>query len=117
MGLMDIFFKRNIQQADFPDYDEDEDEDYPREDEYSAYVGVIIHFTPHMTYVYISDDYEPESNSYNSNIELYGEHGNTFEVSGNYLNISKVKREEVDTMLKIYQVAELPVPFIKIPVR
>lgn len=80
------------------------------------YVGLVIHFTPHVTYVYISDSNETESNTHQSNIELYNEQDITFEIAGTYTHISNVNRNDVDSILDLYKIAELGVPFVKIQV-
>lgn len=80
------------------------------------YVGLVFHFTPHMTYVYQSESNDIESFDRQSNIEMETESGVVFEVSGNYLHLYDVPKEDVDNMLDLYRIPTLGVPYIKITV-
>ena len=91
-------------------YDED---DETEED----YVGVVIHFTPHRTYVYISQDNDIESNSYNSNIQLFTDFKLSFEVSGSYVLLTDLKRNDIDSVLDMYQLDQMGVPIVRISVQ
>lgn len=76
-------------------------------------VAIVIHYTPHRTYVYISESNNIDSNAEQSNVELW-KNNICFEVSGNYTLINNIPREDKDNILELMQVYQLDVPVVKI---
>lgn len=113
MGFLQALFGSSTDDKDFIDDITDEHEDEINED----VVGIVIHFTPYVTYIYISESDDFEVGTDTSCIGMYDKNEVYYEVSGTYTNISNVKRMHIESILEKLGVTTLGLTTIRISVQ
>lgn len=83
-------------------------------DDYEA--DVLIHFTPQMNYVYISNTCNIHICSDSNTVEVIRD-GVDYTISGSFVVLECIDSRNIDLILNDqYQLNSLPIPFVKIDV-
>lgn len=113
-----MFFNRKKHSKELNPYSTNEQE-YTRnkidvEEDYEA--DVLIHFTPQMNYVYISNTCNIYICSDSNTVEVIRE-GADYTISGSFVVLECIDIRNLDSILNNqYQLNNLPIPFVKIDV-
>ncbi|ATP40674.1 hypothetical protein CSE16_11795 [Solibacillus sp. R5-41] len=113
-----MFFNRKKQSEQLNPYSNNE-QDYSRknidtEEDYN--VDVLIHFTPQMNYVYISNTCNIYICSDSNFVEVIRD-GVDYTISGSFVVLECIDIRNLDSILNNqYQLNNLPIPFVKIDV-
>lgn len=79
-------------------------------------IGIIIHFTPSATCIYISKEGVISSNMASSSISMVDMEGNYIEINGTYIVLEIDGISEIQKQIEKYRLESLGLPIIQIEV-
>ncbi|MEH6941311.1 hypothetical protein [Bacillus sp. JJ722] len=81
--------------------------------EYEETIGVVIHITPAVIYLFISEDGELPSNVNSSSISMRDMEGRYMEIGGSYITLQLDSLNDIDKMIKDYGLDTTNLPVIR----
>lgn len=113
-----MFFNRKKHSVEQNPYRNTEQEyrggNIDNEEDYEA--DILIHFTPQMNYVYVSNSCNIYICTDSNTVEVIRD-GVDYTISGSFVVLECIDSRNIDSILKDqYQLNNLPIPFVKIEV-